>query len=283
MVLSQYAAYFDSFWCIAFVLGLRHGVDADHLAAIDGMARLNMARQPVLARNAGVLFSCGHALVVLCAALLVSSMARARQLPPALRDWGAWLSAAILGALALLNLALVVRVAPDQAIGGWRSLLLSRMFPRLLRADKRWTIAGVGALFALSFDTLGIASLLGLGASGQGGWVAAALTSGAFFAGMLVTDGINGALISRLLRGTGGAASLASRLMALTVAAVSLLTAGATIGAALFPELRWAVKEMPFLFSAAIVLVVPASFMIGRGWQRRQAAHAAPVSSNGPR
>jgi nickel/cobalt transporter (NiCoT) family protein len=31
---------------LAFALGTRHGLDADHLAAIDGMVRCNVERRP---------------------------------------------------------------------------------------------------------------------------------------------------------------------------------------------------------------------------------------------
>jgi high-affinity nickel-transport protein len=54
---------------LAFVLGARHGFDADHLATIDGLTRGSAHTHPRLARSAGLLFSLGHGSVVLAVAL----------------------------------------------------------------------------------------------------------------------------------------------------------------------------------------------------------------------
>ena len=54
---------------VALVLGLKHGLDADHLAAIDGLSRLHAASgRPRLARCSGLLFAIGHGALVLLAA-----------------------------------------------------------------------------------------------------------------------------------------------------------------------------------------------------------------------
>ena len=62
---------------MALVLGMRHGVDADHLAAIDAMTRCNAVARPGLARRTGIWFSLGHGGVVLAIALAVAATARA--------------------------------------------------------------------------------------------------------------------------------------------------------------------------------------------------------------
>ena len=36
---------------LVFVLGLKHGFDADHLAAIDGLTRYNLRQAPARARD----------------------------------------------------------------------------------------------------------------------------------------------------------------------------------------------------------------------------------------
>ena len=51
----------------AMLFGLKHGFDADHLASIDGLARL----QTRLAALSGMLFSSGHGLMILIAAWLL--------------------------------------------------------------------------------------------------------------------------------------------------------------------------------------------------------------------
>jgi high-affinity nickel-transport protein len=61
---------------LVFVLGLKHGFDADHLATIDGLTRFNSRLRPGLARYCGALFSLGHGVVVVAIALAVSTLAR---------------------------------------------------------------------------------------------------------------------------------------------------------------------------------------------------------------
>lgn len=53
---------------LVFVLGLKHGFDADHLATIDGLTRFNARKRPGLARYCGALFSLGHGAVVVAIA-----------------------------------------------------------------------------------------------------------------------------------------------------------------------------------------------------------------------
>jgi high-affinity nickel-transport protein len=60
---------------LTFVLGMKHGFDADHLATIDGLTRHNSRVRPALARYCGTLFSLGHGAVVMAIALGVSAAA----------------------------------------------------------------------------------------------------------------------------------------------------------------------------------------------------------------
>ena len=53
---------------LAVALGLRHGVDPDHLAAIDGLSRLRPSRWN------GVLFAIGHGILVTLLAVGVGGL-----------------------------------------------------------------------------------------------------------------------------------------------------------------------------------------------------------------
>ena len=53
---------------LVFLLGMRHGFDADHLATIDGLTRLNTLQRKPFARYCGLLFSLGHGAVVMAIA-----------------------------------------------------------------------------------------------------------------------------------------------------------------------------------------------------------------------
>lgn len=243
---------------LVFVLGMKHGFDADHLATIDGLTRFN-SRDGCVARWCGCLFSLGHGLVVMSVAVALAVLAAQWEAPQWLEDTGAWISIAFLLLLGSLNLAAVLGTAADQVV---RPIgLKGRLLGRLQQARHPALIALVGALFALSFDTLSQTALFSLTARGIGGWQYALLLGGTFMVGMMVTDGINGLWISRLLRRSDQTALVVSRAMGLVVASLSLLVAGFGIAKYFSPGIdAWSDgKEMLLGFS--LIAVIALSFL----------------------
>lgn len=208
---------------LVFALGLKHGLDADHLATIDGLTRFNSRTNPRLSRWCGFLFSLGHGAVVMVIAVAVGALARGWQVPEWVDDLGTWISVGFLTLLGLMNLAAVLNAQPDEVVKpvGMKGRLLGRFG----RTANPAAIALVGALFALSFDTLSQAALFALTGTQVGGMGHSALLGLLFMAGMMVTDGVNGLWIARLLRRADQLACIASRVMGLTVAGLSLLVA----------------------------------------------------------
>ncbi len=256
---------------VALLLGAKHGCDADHLAAIDGLARFNAPQNPRLARAAGALFSLGHGAAVLAAALVFATAAAHWQAPPWLAALGAWISIGLLALLGVANLLAVARARDDQLVrvAGLRSTLLAS----LLRSSSPAGIALVGALFALSFDTFSLASLLALSGASLGGWGSAALLAIVFTAGMVVIDGINGLWIARLIRRSDATAQVASRVMGLAVASVSLLVAGLGAARLLWPMVGAWAEGKELLLGLAVVALLFAAFGLGQ-WLARQRAVA---------
>ncbi len=247
---------------VVLMLGIKHGLDADHLAAIDGLTRYNAQARPRLASAAGVLFSLGHGLVVVGVALGVSTLAQAWRAPHWLESFGAWVSIGVLTLLALLNIGAVLRTPCDQAtpLLGWRC----GVFARLLRARNPATVMAVGTLFALSFDTVSQATLFAVTATRFGGWQSALFLALTFIAGMLLTDGLNGWWIARLVRRSDQTARIASRVMALAVSGVSLLTAGLGVATQTVPGIDAWADDKALWFGAAIVLVMGTSYLVGQ-------------------
>ncbi len=213
---------------VIFLLGIKHGFDADHLATIDGLTRFNARHRPRLAARCGTLFSLGHGGVVLAVALASAGFARRWQVPGWLEVSGAWISVLFLTALGAVNLSAVLSTPAGVAVQPVG--LKGRWLGRLQRSSNPFAIALVGALFALSFDTFSQAVLFAMTGSRYGGLGQAATLGGLFLAGMLVTDGLNGLWISHLIRRTDRLAQRASRVMTVTVASASL--AVACLGAA---------------------------------------------------
>jgi nickel/cobalt transporter (NiCoT) family protein len=157
---------------LAYVLGLRHAVDADHIAAIDNVVRKLMqeGKRPV---SAGLFFSLGHSLVVAIAVAVIVGTAFALQ--GRLHPFkvigsiiGTGTSAFFLLAIAAINLVILRGVwrsfqrarrgeavadhELDQLLSGRG--LLARVFRPLFRMVTRsWQMFLIGFLFGLGFDT----------------------------------------------------------------------------------------------------------------------------------
>ncbi|HEX8986939.1 MAG TPA: nickel transporter [Rhodocyclaceae bacterium] len=245
---------------LVFVLGMKHGFDADHLATIDGLTRFNARSNPRLARFCGTLFSLGHGAVVVATSLTVSTLARHWQAPEWLESVGAWVSIAFLLALGGVNILAVLTSAPGQVVQPVG--LKGRFLGRLAQAASPLWIALVGALFALSFDTLSQAALFALTATRFGGWEHALLLGLLFMAGMLATDGVNGFWIARLIRRADRVAVVASRIMSLVVGGMSLAVGAFGIARMSLPAVdAWSAgKELAF--GGAVVAVIAASFLV---------------------
>lgn len=257
---------------LVFVLGLKHGFDADHLATIDGLTRFNARSRPGLARYCGVLFSSGHGLVVIAIALAVSTLTRHWQTPEWLEIFGAWISIAFLFALGLLNVRAVLNAKPGEIV---RPVgLKGRFLGRLTQAASPGLIALVGALFALSFDTISQAALFALTATQFGGWQAALMLGLLFMLGMLVTDGINGLWISRLIVRADQVARIASRVMSLVVAGVSLFVGTFGVMKLSLPAVDAWSEGKELFFGGAVVLFIGASFLLSMHLARPKGAVA---------
>lgn len=262
---------------VVLLLGLRHGLDADHLAAIDGLTRVGARHRRAHARYCGALGSAGHGAVVLAIAAAVGA-AGAAWSPP---DWfdllGSLISIGFLAALGVVNLRAVWR-APRSvpvALVGVKGRLAARLLGRAGPSGGPAGVMGVGALFALSFDTLSQSALFAAMATQYGG-LGHALTLGALFVlGMLISDGANGWWMSHLIRRTDEAAAVASRTMTLAVACVSLLVAA--FGAARLASQglsTWSDgKELAV--GLAVILLIAAAYAFALRRARRLPARVA--------
>ena len=252
---------------LVFVLGMKHGFDADHLATIDGLTRYNAPSNPALARWCGALFSLGHGAVVLLIALLVSTLATQWKVPQWMETFGALVSVLFLLMLGLVNLNVVLRAHPAQLVQPIG--LKGRFLGRLQHTAHPVLIALVGALFAFSFDTMSQAALFALTATQYGGWEHALTLALLFMLGMLLTDGINGLWISRLIRRADQTALVASRVMGLVVAGVSLLVAFFGMAKFVSPAVDAWSNGKELVFGGALVAIVFLSFIFAVRLTRR--------------
>ncbi len=202
---------------LAYSFGLRHAVDADHIAAIDNVTRKLMqdGRRPV---SVGLFFSLGHSTVVV--ALSVALAATTSVLQERFADFkalggliGTGVSAFFLFAIAGANIVILAATWRSfRALRRGESLaeqdplamlagggLLCRLFRRLFRLiEHGWQMYGLGLLFGLGFETATEVGLLGISASGatEGLSPWAILVFPALFsAGMALIDTADGILM----------------------------------------------------------------------------------------
>jgi nickel/cobalt transporter (NiCoT) family protein len=251
---------------VVFLLGLKHVFDADHLAAIDGMARLHSGCGRLRARWCGALFSLGHGAVVVLVSLLVSGFSGSWSTPDWLGITGVWLSVSMLLALGVTNLRAVLTASPGVVVNlaGFKGRWFERWLGRWLQAGSPLAVASVGALFALSLDTVSQAAMFAFGALPFGGPAAALALGLIFTGGMVVTDALNGWWIARLIDRADRVAAVASRVMGLAVAVVSLLVAAFALArqaSAAFDA--WA-EHQGLVISIAVLAVLSGSYGVAR-------------------
>ena len=245
---------------VEFILGLKHGMDPDHLATIDGLTRFNALHRPRLSRWSGCLFSLGHGIVVTLVAAVIALTAHKWSAPRWLDDFGAWVSIVFLLALGIANLWGVFRTEPNQVV---RTVgIKGRFLRRFSETSHPVVIAAVGAAFALSFDTVSQTALFALTASNVAGWIFSILLGILFMVGMMVTDGVNGLWVARLLRRTDQRALVASRVMGLSIAFLSLAIAGLGMAKYFAPAFSAMLEGANILMGCGLVAILLASFTL---------------------
>jgi nickel/cobalt transporter (NiCoT) family protein len=203
----------------AYMLGLRHAFDADHIAAVDDTVRymLQKGKRPL---GIGFFFSLGHSTIVFALAVaIIFAAAVVRRSLPELQTLGGVIGAAVAGAflwaIGILNLLVLVDIlkvwrqakVATHSHAHLEELLTQRgLINRLLggRVQKiinhSWQMYPLGLLFGLGFDTASEIGLLALTAGAVTGDlpVTAALSLPILFAaGMSAMDTTDGVLMTK--------------------------------------------------------------------------------------
>jgi nickel/cobalt transporter (NiCoT) family protein len=200
---------------IAYGFGLRHAVDADHIAAIDNVTRKLMqeGKRPI---SVGFFFSLGHSTVVIAAALMIALTASSlqRSFPGVIENGGLiGTLVSVIFLFAIANLVVLIGVFrvfrrakcgegyAEEELNAFlaRRGLLSRLFRTLFRLISRsWHMYPLGFLFGLGFDTATEIGLLGISAAeaSKGLSIWSILVFPALFtAGMSLVDTSDGVLM----------------------------------------------------------------------------------------
>jgi high-affinity nickel-transport protein len=204
---------------LAYTFGLRHAVDADHIAAIDNVTRklMQSGKRPL---SVGLFFSLGHSTVVVVASIFVALAVSALQDRFAnFKEIGSLIgtsvSAFFLLIVAVANIFILVSVyrlfkavkRGERFIDEDLNALLAQrgVIGRMLRSvfaviSKSWHMYPLGILFGLGFDTATEIALLGISASqsadGMSMWSILVFPA-LFTAGMSLVDATDSVLMVR--------------------------------------------------------------------------------------
>ena len=202
---------------LAWTFGLRHAVDADHIAAIDNVTRklVQAGKRPV---GVGFFFSLGHSTIVALASVAVAATATAFK--DKIEEYhaiggiiGTIVSATFLLILAAVNIIILVHIyRAFSAVKAGRHIgnedldeILTQGGPlvRLFRPAFRlithsWHMYPLGFLFGLGFDTATEVGLLGISAAeaskGLPIWTILVFPA-LFTAGMTLIDSLDSVLM----------------------------------------------------------------------------------------
>jgi high-affinity nickel-transport protein len=179
-----------------FALGLRHGADPDHLAAIDNVTRNAYAKTPLLSRFVGTMFAAGHSIMVLALSALAGLLgARFSAHGQIIETVGTWISIVILLAIAAVNIR-QLRAGGGTRLAGAKT----RLLPRALREGTNALLAiPIGLLFGFGFETSSQVATYAVAFGADAGILGAVIVGSMFCLGMIVTDTLDSVVVHRLI------------------------------------------------------------------------------------
>ena len=159
---------------VVYSLGLRHGLDADHIVAIDNVTR-KFVEENEKSLLVGLFFAMGHSALIMlgtmaiaCSAVLTGALERINGVGETI---GTAVSAIFLIAVAVLNGSTLVttfkqpRPSGRNAANGVRTGYLAQYLGPLFRLVSRsWHMLPLGFLFGFGFDTASEIAMFGISA-----------------------------------------------------------------------------------------------------------------------
>jgi nickel/cobalt transporter (NiCoT) family protein len=227
---------------IMVLLGVRHGLDVDHIAAIDNLVRMRSADKG--SRWIGSFFSLGHMLSVSAEMVALVYVVKSLEAESSLQLLGGVVGAAALALIGGVNFYSLRRYGRSSF-----SILAQKAARRTSFAGTIGSPILIGFVFGLGFDTASQISALTVSAvasATQGVQIALVLT--AFFAlGMIPTDTLDSLVLREVfsrISSSGGFRTMSYGLSVLAISLALLEGAGTTTGIVLIPAWTGALLAM---------------------------------------
>ncbi len=176
------------------VLGLRHGVDIDHITAIDNLVRLHNAMKK--SRWIGASFSSGHMTSVLAEMIFIIYLVGGFINLNNLAFWGGIMGATALGTIAVVNIYSMKKWGKSSS-----AILASKILSKTGMLGTSGSAFVTGLVFGLGFDTATQISAISLSAvaSATAGVQVALFLAGFFALGMIPIDTLDSVLLRSAL------------------------------------------------------------------------------------
>ena len=243
---------------IMVFLGLRHGLDVDHISAVDSLVRMHNASKK--ARWVGFSFSSGHMLSVLLEMLLVVYTVGDFLKTDTFSLWSGLLGA---GALALIGIVNIYAMKKYGKTGA--SILAGKILSRTGMLGPHMSAFVVGTVFGLGFDTTTQIAAISLSAvtSATEGVQTSLMLVGFFGVGMISMDTLNSVLLRsafwRIFQ------TKTFRYMAYALSAVAL-----TVATAAIIETITNTEIIPSWAGPALAVSVVSSSFAYAFWKKRE-------------
>ncbi|KAK7048451.1 Nickel/cobalt efflux system [Favolaschia claudopus] len=208
---------------LAWTLGLRHALDADHISAIDNATRglISMGQLPV---TCGLFFSLGHSTIVIVVNVAIAISSSVYNKLNGVGTVGGIVGAAVSGSflfiVGLANSVILWRILKRRQLAKRREqqslpaaefeddpkhnqmLMMRLLGPIITFVNKPWKLYPVGVLFGFGFDTASSIALLAVSALGHRRSDGTSIPSGAivllpllFTTGMTLVDSADSVLM----------------------------------------------------------------------------------------
>lgn len=172
------------------ILGMRHGLDVDHITAIDNLVRLHNATKK--SRLVGAGFSSGHMISVLAEMIFIIYVIGSITNTTNLAFWGGVIGAIALGAIGAINIYAMKRWGRSGS-----GILASKVLNRTGVLGPIGSALVTGLVFGLGFDTATQISAITLSAvvSATAGIQTALILAGFFAMGMIPVDTLDSIIL----------------------------------------------------------------------------------------
>jgi len=178
------------------ILGLRHGLDPDHITVIDNYTYRLHENKNTWSRWVGTLFTLGHGVMVTLIALTLSYLKNRFEVPSWVDFLLNWLPMVLLLIMGIGNV-----ISLSQAKIGNSLNVKKHLIPKFLDKNLNpFTVFLTGLIFGFIFDTSSQIAAFGLAVSGTHHWLFSVIGGVVFSTGLIFTGTVDSYLLSKLLK-----------------------------------------------------------------------------------